>query len=177
MNKGNIYIFTALLLFLYLCVPAVDSIGQDDVSPLEFLKEQELRNKDNKGEIYLGKVMTILYPAYSINAGKEYYPLLLELTDVIKSPLRKNYRIVIKGYTDNTGKARENLEISVKRAETLKQLFIEKYYIEADRITTEGHGEADPVASNKTAEERNLNRRVEIHIHGDVSEAVKFIER
>ena len=96
---------------------------------------------------------------------------------MIKSPLRKNYRIVIRGYTDSTGNARENLEISVKRAENLKQLFIEKYYIEADRITTEGHGEADPVASNKTAEERELNRRVEIHIYGDVSEAVKFIEK
>jgi len=46
-----------------------------------------------------------------------------------------------------------------------------------ERITTKGHGEKDPVASNETADGRRLNRRVEIHIYGDVSAAVKFIEK
>ena len=67
--------------------------------------------------------------------------------------------------------------LSLKRAEKLKRLLMGKYYMDEKRITTEGHGEADPVASNATAEGRGLNRRVEIHVHGDVSEAVRFIEK
>ena len=121
--------------------------------------------------------MTLLYPAYTIKAQRDYFPLFLELTDILKSPLRKKYRMVLKGYTDDLGDERENLEISVKRVENLKQLLIDKYYMDGERISTEGHGETDPIASNDSTEGRRLNRRVEIHIYGDVSEAVKFIEK
>ena len=121
--------------------------------------------------------MTINYQAYAIEADTGYHPFLLELTDVLKTPLRKNYKIIIKGYSDNSGPGRKNMTLSVKRAEGLKKLFTEKYYMREERITTEGHGEKDPVASNETAEGRRLNRRVEIHIYGDISEAVKFIEK
>ena len=51
-----------------------------------------------------------------------------------------------------------------------------KYYMPKERITFEGHGADIPVASNATAEGRRLNRRVEIHVYGDVSLAVRFIE-
>ena len=42
------------------------------------------------------------------------------------------------------------------------------------RITAEGFGVEEPVASNETREGRGLNRRVEIHVYGDVSDAVRF---
>ena len=68
------------------------------------------------------------------------------------------------------------MRISLLRARRLKMLLIEKYYMDEKRITTQGHGEADPVASNETAEGRRSNRRVEIHAYGDVSRAVRFID-
>ena len=150
--------------------------GESGMTPLEFLKEQEIKHKDAKGEVYLGKVLTLTYPAYSVDADTKDHPLLLELTDLLKTPLRNTYRMVLKGYSDNSGSPEENRRLSLKRAERLKWLLIQKYYMEADRITAEGHGESSPVASNETAEGRGLNRRVEIHLYGDVSEAVRFIE-
>jgi len=152
-------------------------LAQEEATPLEILQKQELKNRDSKGEVYLGKVMTILYPPGGVEADEKYYPLLLELTDVLKTPLRKNYRVVLKGYSDNIGSSLENMRLSVKRAERLKALFEKRYYFGGGRITTKGLGETDPVASNETEEGRSLNRRVEVHVYGDVSEAVRFIDK
>jgi len=154
-----------------------NSYGQTESSPLEFLKEQERRHRDVREEVYLGKVLVLIYRANAVQADKRYHPLLLELTDVLKTPLRNNYRIVLKGYSDSSGDAEDNMRLSRKRAENLRKLLIKKYYMKEERITAEGYGAADPVASNETAEGRKQNRRVEIHIHGDVTEAVRFIEK
>lgn len=162
--------------YLFITIVAANSYGQTEPTPLRFLKDREIEHKEIKGETYLGKVMTLTYPAYAVEADNVYHPLILELTDVLKTPLRKNYRVVIKGYSDNSGPAQENMTLSAKRAEGLKKMLIEKYYMKEERITTEGYGEKDPVASNETSDGRRHNRRVEIHIYGDVSEAVKFIE-
>jgi len=167
--------FCLSILFLHILV--ANAFGRTEITPLQYLKEVEIRKRNTKGEVYLGRVMTLIYPAYSVEADREYHPFLLELTDVLKTPLRRNYRMVLKGYSDNSGSAGMNSGFSRRRAENLKRVLIEKYYLKAERITSEGLGEADPVASNETAEGRRLNRRVEIHIYGDVSEAVRFMDK
>ena len=153
-----------------------DSYSQEDISPLDYLLQQEKKFKETKGEVPLGRVMTIHYPAYAVDIDEKYHPYILELTDILKTPLRERYRLVLKGYSDNSGDAHDNLEISVKRAETLKDILVKKYYMDEERISTEGYGESDPVATNDTQTGRMLNRRVEIYIFGDVSQAVRFIE-
>ena len=152
------------------------SHGRDQTTPLQFLKKQELKNREMKGEVYLGIVMTLTYPVNSEMTSDEYHPFLLELTDVLKTPLRKGYRLVLKGFSDSLGSADYNLRLSGRRAEKLKALLMKKYYMSGDRISFEGHGADNPLASNATAEGRRLNRRVEIHVYGDVSQAVRFIE-
>ncbi|MBW1861024.1 MAG: OmpA family protein [Deltaproteobacteria bacterium] len=156
-----------------------DCYSQIETTPLEFLREQEIKHKDIEGEVYLGRVMTLTYPTSIVDADNGYHPLMLELSDVLKSPLRKNYRLVLKGYTDGRGSVEVNIRLSCKRAENLKKLLVKNPYLsmKEGRIATEGHGSADPVASNETAEGRRLNRRVEIHIYGDVTEAVRFIDK
>lgn len=144
-------------------------------SPLEFLKVWEWAHRDAGGEVYLGKVITVRYEPYAVKPPEAYHPYLLELTDVIKTPLRSSYRLVLKGYTDSSGDREANLRISRKRAGTLKQILIDRYYMDGNRITAEGYGPADPVASNETASGRELNRRVEIHVYGDPTQAVRFM--
>jgi outer membrane protein OmpA-like peptidoglycan-associated protein len=151
--------------------------AQAEPSPLQFLKEQERKNKDQKGEVYLGKVLTLIYPAYTTEPQQSYHPLLLELTDVLKTPLRENYRLVLMGYSDSSGSAEDNLRVTKRRADLLKKTLVRNYYFTESRITAEGFGAKDPVAPNETPEGRKLNRRVEIHVYGDVSEAVRFIDR
>jgi outer membrane protein OmpA-like peptidoglycan-associated protein/uncharacterized protein YidB (DUF937 family) len=69
----------------------------------------------------------------------------------------------VAGYTDNTGDAALNLALSQKRAEAVREALI-KYGADADMLVAKGFGEADPIASNDSAEGRLKNRRIEYHV-------------
>ena len=71
--------------------------------------------------------------------------------------------IVATGHTDSIGSDRYNQRLSVRRAEAVKAYLVSKG-IEKGRVYTEGKGERQPVASNKTAAGRAQNRRVEVYI-------------
>jgi len=74
--------------------------------------------------------------------------------------LEKNpYDVMLKGYTDNIGNDQYNLKLSERRAKAVEKE-LERLGIAADRVEAKGYGEADPVATNKTAEGRYQNRRV-----------------
>ncbi|MFZ2968585.1 MAG: OmpA family protein [Sulfuricurvum sp.] len=73
------------------------------------------------------------------------------------------YKGKIVGYTDNVGKAPFNKKLSLKRANAVKAVLV-KDGIAADRLTTEGKGMENPVASNKTKAGRAQNRRIEVEI-------------
>jgi OOP family OmpA-OmpF porin len=69
------------------------------------------------------------------------------------------------GHTDSIGSDAYNQKLSVRRAEAVKAYLVSKG-IEANRIYTEGKGEKQPVADNKTKDGRAKNRRVEIEVIG-----------
>ncbi len=69
--------------------------------------------------------------------------------------------VLIEGHTDSVGTAEYNLRLSQMRADAVRSALLERG-IAAGRITTKGYGKDYPVASNTTAEGRQLNRRVEI---------------
>ncbi len=71
--------------------------------------------------------------------------------------------ISIEGHTDSKGSEDYNMELSKKRAEAVKTTLIGKGLTPA-RLTTLGFGESKPVASNDTAEGRQMNRRVRVVI-------------
>ena len=73
--------------------------------------------------------------------------------------------IVAVGHTDSVGPEAYNQRLSVRRAEAVKAYLVSKG-IEANRVYTEGKGEAQPVADNKTKDGRAKNRRVEIEVVG-----------
>jgi outer membrane protein OmpA-like peptidoglycan-associated protein len=70
-------------------------------------------------------------------------------------------RLEVAGYTDDTGSRAVNELLSLQRAESVRRFLIEAG-VAADRLTARGYGPADPIASNATAEGRELNRRVEL---------------
>jgi OOP family OmpA-OmpF porin len=73
--------------------------------------------------------------------------------------------IVAVGHTDWIGTEAYNQGLSERRANAIKQYLVSKG-VEANRIYTEGKGEKQPVADNRTAEGRAKNRRVEIEVIG-----------
>jgi outer membrane protein OmpA-like peptidoglycan-associated protein len=66
---------------------------------------------------------------------------------------------LVIGYTDSQGSATANQRMSERRAQAVKDYLVSRHGIDPSRITTEGRGSADPVASNDTAAGRAQNRR------------------
>ena len=73
--------------------------------------------------------------------------------------------IIAVGHTDSVGTDGYNQKLSVGRSEAVKAYLVSKG-IEKNRVYTEGKGEKQPVADNKTTEGRAKNRRVEIEVVG-----------
>jgi outer membrane protein OmpA-like peptidoglycan-associated protein len=69
-------------------------------------------------------------------------------------------RVLIVGYTDNTGSRKVNMNLSRQRAETVKNYLVDKG-IASGRLKTEGRGSDDPIGDNSTPEGQSLNRRIE----------------
>jgi OOP family OmpA-OmpF porin len=69
-------------------------------------------------------------------------------------------RLEIRGHTDSQGPANFNLELSQKRAESVRQYMI-KGGVDPSRLTAVGVGEEEPIASNATPDGRAQNRRIE----------------
>ncbi len=89
-----------------------------------------------------------------------------KLDDLVSKVKGINLEVIIAvGHTDSIGSDAYNQKLSVRRAEAVKAYLVSKG-IEKNRIYTEGKGEKQPVASNKTKEGRAKNRRVEIEVVG-----------
>jgi outer membrane protein OmpA-like peptidoglycan-associated protein len=80
-------------------------------------------------------------------------------------------RVEIDGYTDSVGTDSFNLDLSQRRADTVKSVLVSRG-IDSSRIVSRGYGKEFEVASNSEASGRQLNRRVEIVIGGENGAAV-----
>lgn len=88
-------------------------------------------------------------------------PAFAPLFDNAVSTLKRNpaMTVELEGHTDSTGPEAYNMGLSERRAEAVKNHLVENG-IDASRLSTKGFGEANPLASNDTAEGRAENRRV-----------------
>ena len=91
---------------------------------------------------------------------------LVELANILK-----NYPediIVVAGHTDSDGSEAYNMDLSKRRAQAVVDILAANG-VPSESIQAHGYGEAQPVASNETAEGKALNRRVELSITVDES--------
>jgi OmpA-OmpF porin, OOP family len=89
-----------------------------------------------------------------------------KLDDLANKVRGVNLEVVIAiGHADSIGSDTYNQRLSVRRAESVKAYLVSKG-IEPNRVYTEGKGEKQPVADNKTSDGRAKNRRVEIEVIG-----------
>jgi len=95
--------------------------------------------------------------------SSESYPILVNAVQVLLS--NPDMKVEVQGHTDNIGSESFNKKLSEQRAETVKRFLVAKG-VPAARLSTVGVGSSNPVADNKTAEGRSLNRRIEFKVLG-----------
>jgi outer membrane protein OmpA-like peptidoglycan-associated protein len=89
----------------------------------------------------------------------ESYGTLKNIADVLNE--NPDVKIRIIGHTDADGNDAANLDLSKRRASSVKNELVKTFGIDAARIETDGKGESKPVAANDTPLNKALNRRVE----------------
>jgi OmpA-OmpF porin, OOP family len=108
-----------------------------------------------------GKFSTtgILFDVNSDKIKPESYGVLKELGTVLKENATVKVRII--GHTDADGDDAKNLDLSKRRAASVKAALATEFGIDATRMETDGKGETQPAAPNTTPEGKANNRRVE----------------
>ena len=88
----------------------------------------------------------------------ESAPVLRQVAAYLES--KPDLRLSITGFTDNVGTSVSNLDLSKRRAASVAGVLTSQFHVAAGRFRTDGKGDAEAVASNKTPEGRAMNRRV-----------------
>ena len=89
-----------------------------------------------------------------------------KIDDVVSKLGSINLEVIIAvGHTDSIGSDAYNQALSLRRSEAVKAYFLSKG-VDKNRVYTEGKGEKQPVADNKSGDGRAKNRRVEIEVVG-----------
>ncbi|WP_224487965.1 OmpA family protein [Robertkochia flava] len=104
---------------------------------------------------------TILFDTGKSSIKAESEQVLADIIGILKQYPASTFKV--EGHTDSTGSEELNLRLSKERASAVEQ-YLENAGIAPDRLTSEGFGESKPIASNRTADGRRQNRRVEINL-------------
>ncbi len=91
----------------------------------------------------------------------EFYPVLDNAAKVLQKFGDK--KVIVEGHTDSTGSESYNLDLSIRRAESVMKYLVAKG-ISAERLIVKGYGEQQPIADNTTSEGRRKNRRMEFKV-------------
>ncbi|NJB37883.1 MULTISPECIES: OmpA family protein [Flavobacteriaceae] len=108
-----------------------------------------------------GKISTngILFDSGSANIKPESMGIIRQIYQVLQQD--SSIKLKIVGHTDADGDDATNLKLSDTRAQSVKKALTDVYGVAANRLTTEGKGELEPIADNTSIEGKTQNRRVE----------------
>ena len=116
--------------------------------------EEELANNE------CAKVYDLYFDFRSDVLRPQSDKVLKEIAQVLQD--HPDWKLTVKGHTDNIGGDTYNLDLSKRRAAAVKDAVVKNYAIVPDRLLTDGFGRSQPVATNETLEGRARNRRVEL---------------
>jgi outer membrane protein OmpA-like peptidoglycan-associated protein len=131
-------------------------------------QEKELRqiegvdvSRPSEGEIEVRLTSDILFDLDSADLRATSRSTLRDLANNFEK--YPDNTILVEGHTDSSGTDSYNQKLSERRAANVADFLIDNG-VSSSKITVYGFGESQPKSTNETAEGRQLNRRVEIHI-------------
>ena len=134
-------------------------------------QEQELRQiqgvevtRPSEGQIDVRMTSDILFDTDSASLRSDSRSTLRELAANLQR--YPDELVDVEGHTDSTGTTSHNLDLSKRRAGSVRDFLVDNG-VSSRTITATGYGETQPKSTNSTAEGRQLNRRVEIHIRAN----------
>lgn len=129
-----------------------NGIEDDDGCPDEM--PEEVKN-------FEGVIRGILFDTGKSTIRNKSKPVLAKVVALLEK--YPQLRVEISGHTDSRGKHDDNVELSLDRANAVKQYLVDEGIDEA-RITTRGAGPDEPIANNKKKKGRAKNRRIEFKV-------------
>lgn len=162
-------------------------VSQELLEAQEFLESNELDGKKLSEYVSASKneegvILTIkdimLFDSGSADIKSGSATLIEKLSPLISS---KEREIRVEGHTDNvplrnTSKYRDNWELSTARATKVASFIIDNNIIEPTKIAVAGYSEYRPIVENNSDENKSKNRRVDVVLLSDFSEAEKKYE-
>lgn len=119
-----------------------------------------------KGVVYISLADNMLFRSGSYQINSSAMNILSKIARIIQD--YREYSVLVEGNTDNVPISRTNIrnnwDLSALRASSVVQALQNDFGIDPSRLTAGGRGEYNPVATNATADGRQLNRRTEIII-------------
>ncbi len=145
---------------------APDTMSADMRSQLDELRKDLTAAGITVGETPEGRIKLNIPSDVSFGLGRSTVsPSFAKVLDVFADNLNKHPKTAIEivGHTDSLGSDAINLPLSLKRADATRDYLIERK-VDAARFNTQGWGPDQPIADNKTAQGRAMNRRVEVFV-------------
>jgi len=105
-------------------------------------------------------IYSIYFSFNSDELREESEPTLREIADIMRRHL--DWKLSVAGHTDSIGGDTPNLDLSKRRAASVKNALVARFGVNASRLVTDGFGRSRPVDTNDTEEGRARNRRVEL---------------
>lgn len=138
----------------------VDGAGCPLPAPVQVVKEKIIVTDEDR-KVVKDAINNLEFDLGKATIRAVSFPSLDKVAALL---MEKNFSLKLAGHTDNTGSATTNMRLSKQRAEKIKAYLVSKG-ANAARIEAVGYGSTQPVASNKTAEGRQQNRRVEFTLY------------
>ncbi len=116
-----------------------------------------------QGDDIIIRLVGLDFPIAKATIEQKSFALLTKVRDAIMAFPESS--ISVLGFTDSHGGDAQNLQLSIERADAVKEYLLANTNLDAVLIDVIGYGESKPISSNETAVGRSENRRVEVVIH------------
>jgi outer membrane protein OmpA-like peptidoglycan-associated protein len=158
-QEGHIYVLDDVDNPMFLAAASA-TLGREQVTKIYWDVDKPNPLADELEKTGRAKVYDLYFDFRSDQLRPESDKVLKEIAQVMRD--HPDWKLSVEGNTDNIGGDAYNLDLSKRRAASVKTALVSQYDVAGDRLSSTGFGRSHPVDTNDTIEGRARNRRVEL---------------